>query len=230
MRSIIFFLIIAIITIAVPGLIMGLASVFKASDMGIIISQVFVILFFVLIFNYLFKFLRKYERETLEMIARENDPDKLKDLRQKRRTYKSKAAITNKILSLDYSQEELDLLKKYATSPEDMEHYYSLAIGNASKEKREDYKIRRENFQKRFGNKAKIYPDFKENMKTSLKWMAFFFLTAITYNLIPPRIMENDFILVSVLILGMFFLAVVMINTILWIVRTLKAYWNKDII
>lgn len=230
MRSIIFFLIIAIITIAVPGLIMGLASFFKASDMGIIISQVFVIIFFVLIFNYLFKFLRKYERETLEMIAKENDPDKLKDLRKKRRTYKSKAEITNKILSLDFSQEELDLLKKYSTTPEDMEHYYSLAIGNASKEKREEYKMRRESFQKRFGNKAKVYPDFKEDLKTSLKWMAFFFLTAIAYNLIPPRIMENDFILVSVLILGMFFLAVVMINTILWIVRTLKAYWNKDII
>ena len=56
----------------------------------------------------------------------------------------------------------------------------------------------------------------------------FFFASAFLYNFIPARIIKNDATMAAIMLLGMLFLAVVMVNAILWIVRTLKSYWAKD--
>lgn len=229
MRSILKFIILSLITILIPSLIMSIVYYLGLNNIGIIIGQLFVILSFVFIFQLLFKKSRQYEKDTLKMIEKTRDIDELKKLRDSRRTYRSKAKITHKILSIAYSDEELANLKKYATDKEDMDHYYSALIDNAKGDERESYKIRRDNFDKRYGKKLTIYPDFKGNLKTSLKWMAFFFALAIIYNLIP-KYLTTDFAFAVFYIFGMAFLAIVMVNTILWIVRTLSSYWTKDYI
>lgn len=228
MRSILLFVIISLVTILIPALIMSLVSLAGGGDLLVIIGQMFVILLFVLIFTKFLKERRKYEIETLELVANERDIEKLKKLRDERLTYKSKAAITSKILSKDFSLNEAAKLRKFATSPNDMEHYFSALIDNASKEERDEIRKKRDYFLNRYGKKALIYPDFKENLKISLKWMAFFFLVAFIYNFIGRFVKMNDLVYASFTLLGMIFLAVVMINTILWIVRTLSSYWAKE--
>ena len=84
--------------------------------------------------------------------------------------------ITNEILNREFSEEEAEKLKKYTNSTEDMKHYYSALISNSSGKRREELKIRRDNFKKKYGKKARIYPDFKENLKTCGKWIGLFFL------------------------------------------------------
>ena len=230
MRSIFKFIIFSMIVFIIPGIIMGLAYQFGLSDMGIIISQMFIMLVFILVFTNIFKYMRKYERDTKDLIDKTRDVEELRKFREDRKTYKSKAMITSKILRLDYSKKEARTLKKYATSKEDMDHYYSALIDNAEKDKREEFKIRRDNFEKRFGKKQRIYPDFKGNLKTSGKWMAFFFALAIIYNILPKYLIKTDVGLASFYILGMIILAIIMINTIIWIVRCLRSYWAKDYI
>ena len=196
--------------------------------MGVLISQMLVILVFVFIFTSLLKYQRKYEKETENMLAGINDIEKLKTLRKDRKTYKSKAAITSKILSQAYSKEEASNLLKYTTTNEDIEHYYSSLINNADKNYRNELREKRDDFEKRYGKKQFIFPDFNENLKVSGKWIIFFFASAFLYNFIPARIIKNDATMAAIMLLGMLFLAVVMVNAILWIVRTLKSYWAKD--
>ncbi|WP_295885016.1 hypothetical protein [uncultured Anaerococcus sp.] len=228
MRSILKFLGLSIITILIPALFMGLATIFNAGEIIVLIAQMFVILVFVFIFTNILKYQRKYEAETEKLLLDTRDIQKLKDLREKRKTYKSKASITSKILNQDNSQNEVDNLLKYATSNEDMEHYYSAKIDQADKNKREEIRRKRDDFANRYGKKQFIFPDFDGNLKTSIKWIVFFFVSAFLYNFLPPKIFNNDISMASFLLLGMLFLAVVMVNTILWIVRTLKSYWMKD--
>ncbi|MFO3715743.1 hypothetical protein [Anaerococcus cruorum] len=228
MRSILKFLGLTIITILIPALFMGLATILGFKDIGVLIAQMLVILVFVFIFTNLLKYQRKYEVETEKLLANINDVEKLRTLRENRRTYKSKAAITSKILRKNYSDDEARTLLKYATTNEDMDHYYAAIIDQADKNDREILRKKRDDFEKRYGKKQLIFPDFNENLKTALKWMAFFFISAFLYNFLPPRLIKNDATMAAFLLLGMLFLAVVMVNTILWIVRTLKSYWAKD--
>ena len=230
MRSILKFLALSLIAFLIPSLVMGLSYQLNLSDMGIIISQMIVIIIFILVFTNIFKYMRKYELDTQNLIEHTRDLGELKKLRFDRKTYRSKAMITSKILSLNYSKDEVANLKKYAATIEDMEHYYSAIIDHAEKKDREALKIRRDNFNKRYGKKQRVYPDFRGNFKTALKWMVFFFILAIFYNILPRYIMKNEVALASFYMLGMIFLAIVMINTILWIVRSLSSYWASDYI
>ena len=228
MRSIIKFLLLTLITITIPAIFTGLATVLDFSEVGVLISQMLVILVFILIFTNIMKYQRKYETETEKMLEDIKDIEKLKVLRENRRTYKSKAAITSKILMQSYSKAEVRNLLKYATTNKDMEHYYAALIDQADKEDRKAIRKKRDNFEKRYANKQLIFPDFDENLKTSGKWMIFFLVSAFLYNFLPARLIKNDASMAAFLLLGMLFLAVVMLNTILWIVRTLKSYWTKD--
>ena len=228
MRSILLFIVIALITILIPVLIMAAASLLGGGDAIVIIGQIVIILIFVLLFTKFLKHKRNYEKETENLINGQKDLEKLKKLRDERRTYKSKAMITYKILANEFSKEELDNLKKYATTPSDMEHYYSALIDHAGKDKRDEIRKKRDYFLNRYSKKSMVYPDFKENLKTSGKWIGFFFILAITYNLIANKLYGNDIIYASFTLLGMILLAIVMINTILWIVRTLSSYWVRE--
>lgn len=175
MRSILKFLGLTIITILIPALFMGLATIFGFKDIGVLIAQMLVILVFVFIFTNLLKYQRNYEAETEKLLTNTNDVEKLRTLRENRKTYKSKAAITSKILRKNYSDDEARTLLKYATTNEDMDHYYAAIIDQADKNDREILREKRDNFEKRYGKKQLIFPDFNENLKTALKWMAFFF-------------------------------------------------------
>jgi len=230
MRSILLFIIIALITILIPAIVMSIVSLIGGGDLLVIIGQMLIILTFVLVFTRYLKYTRKYEMDTENLINGQKDTAKLKKLRDERRTYQSKASITYKILVSEFSNEEAANLKKYATIPSDMEHYYSALIDNASKEKRDEIRKKRDYFLNRYGKKTMIYPDFKENLKTSGKWIGFFFLLYIIYSIIGNNVVMGEFVYASYVLLGMLILAVVMINTILWIVRTLRSYWTKDYI
>lgn len=209
---------------------MSIVSLIGGGDLLVIIGQMLIILTFVLIFTRYLKYTRKYEMDTENLINGQKDTAKLKKLRDERRTYQSKAAITYQILASDFSNEEAENLKKYATRPSDMEHYYSAIIDNASKEKRDEIRKKRDYFLNRYGKKTMIYPDFKGNLKTSGKWIVFFFLLYIIYSIIGNKVVMGEFVYASYVLLGMLILAVVMINTILWIVRSLTSYWNRKLI
>ena len=230
MRSILLFIIIALITILIPAIVMSIVSLIGGGDLLVIIGQMLIILTFVLIFTRYLKYTRKYEMDTGNLINGQKDTAKLKKLRDERRTYQSKAAITYQILVSEFSNEEAANLKKYATIPSDMKHYYSALIDNASKEKRDEIRKKRDYFLNRYGKKTMIYPDFKENLKTSGKWIGFFFLLYIIYSIIGNNVVMGEFVYGSYVLLGMLILAVVMINTILWIVRSLTSYWNRKLI
>lgn len=227
MRSILLFIIIVLITILIPAIVMSIVSLIGGGDLLVIIGQMLIILTFVLIFTRYLKYKRKYEIDTENLINGQKDIEKLKKLRDERRTYQSKAAITYQILTNEFSNEEAANLKKYATRPSDMEHYYSAIIDNASKENRDEIRKKRDYFLNRYSKKNMIYPDFKGNLKTSGKWIGFFFLLYIIYSIIGNKVPMGEFVYASYVLLGMLILAVVMINTILWIVRTLSSYWAK---
>lgn len=229
MRSILKFLLVAIITITIPTIIMSIAYYAELNEIGLLISQMLIILIFVLIFTFLMRYQRKYEKDTVKMIEGTRDLSKLRQIRDDRRSYKSKASATSKILAIEYSDEELANLRKYASTPEDMEHYFAAMIDNAHKEEREKLRAKRDAYMKRHGKKIYVYPDFKENLRTAGKWMLFFFAFAIVYNIIPNFI-TNDVALATYIVLGMMVLAVVMIMTILWIVRAVTSYWNQDLV
>lgn len=111
-----------------------------------------------------------YEAKTLMLIDQAGDIEDLKALREKRISYDSKAAVTKAILLKEFSEEEAGNLKKYTSKVADMDHYYSGFIKNADPGLREEYKIRRDNFNKKYKHKRWVYLDFKENVKMSLKW------------------------------------------------------------
>ena len=106
------------------------------------------------------------------MIRENNDLDSLRRLREKRYGYKSKALITKEILLKEFSKEEAIKLRKYTNDVNDMDHYYAGFIANTEDEMRKEYKIRRDNFKKKYKHKRWIYPDFRENLKTTMKWIS----------------------------------------------------------
>ena len=168
-----------------------------------------------------------YEAKTLMEIDQAEDIESLKNLREKRISYDSKAAITKAILIKEFSEEEAANLKKYTTSVADMDHYYAGFIKNADPSLREEYKIRRDNFNKKYKHKRWVYLDFRENLKMSLKWAGGFFIILGLVGLIQKYNTNKDLYVMLYMIqmvLGTGF----MINTIIWLSRTLRSYWDRD--
>lgn len=227
MRSILKFITLTAITLLIPSLIMTIAYNIGVDNVGLLIAQMLIILCFVLVFTYLMRYKKKYEEDTISLIKGVRDIDKLKDLRDKRRTFKSKAAITSQILSLDYSEKELANLKKYASTPKDMEHYFAARIDHADKNDRDKIKKNRDAYLKRNEKKILIYPDFNQNLRDAIKWTVFFFLFAIIYNIIGNRIKANQS-KAAFIVLGMAVLGLVMAMAILWIIRTVISFWQKE--
>ena len=124
MRSILYFLLIAFMTQLIPGMMLIITSSFGGGNIALIVSQIFVMFVAVIIFSKFLANKRNYEVETQKLLDPLRDVEKLKNLREERRTYRSKATITGKILTLEYSLKELLNLRKYASTPVDMEHYY----------------------------------------------------------------------------------------------------------
>lgn len=109
----------------IPGMMLIITSSFGGGNIALIVSQIFVMFVAVIIFSKFLANKRNYEVETQKLLDPLRDVEKLKNLREERRTYRSKATITGKILTLEYSLKELLNLRKYASTPVDMEHYYS---------------------------------------------------------------------------------------------------------
>lgn len=170
---------------------------------------------------------KAYEAKTLMLIDEARDINDLKTLRDKRISYDSKAAITKEILLRDFSEDEAAKLKKYINKVADMNHYYAGYIKNADPSLREEYKIRRDNFNKKYKHKRWVYLDLRENIKMSLKWMVGFFVILTLAGLIRKYNTNKDlYVMVYMIqmVLGTGFL----INTIIWLSRSLKSYWDKD--
>lgn len=227
MRSIRKFLLIAFVTILIPAIVMSVAFALNLNEIGIFICQMIIVAIFVFLFTFFLKKQRQYEEKTVAMVDGSRDLTKLREIRDNRLTYRSKAYATRKILSLDYSENELSNLKKYATKADDMSHYFAAKIDHAEKTDRERYKKKRDAYLNRYEKKLLIFPDFKTNLRTAIKWIILFFITAIIYNIIPNYITDWETLL-ALTLLGMAFLAIVMIMAILWIIRSLVSYWNKD--
>lgn len=230
MRSILYFLLIAFMTQLIPGMMLIITSSFGGGNIALIVSQIFVMFVAVIIFSKFLANKRNYEVETQKLLDPLRDVEKLKNLREERRTYRSKATITGKILTIEYSLKELLNLRKYASTPVDMEHYYSALIDNLPKEDRKKIKEARDKYLGKYGKKSIIFPDFKENFRTSTKWMTFFFACALIYRFAPSLFMKNKIALEYFMWMGMVLLAIVMLNTILWITRTLRSYWDRDFV
>lgn len=170
---------------------------------------------------------KAYEAKTLMLIDQARDIEALKTLRDKRISYDSKATITMEILLRDFSEDEAAKLKKYTNKVADMDHYYAGYIKNADPSLREEYKIRRDNFNKKYKHKRWAYLDLRENIKMSLKWMVGFFVILTLAGLIQKYNTNKDlYVMVYMvqMVLGTGFL----INTIIWLSRSLKSYWDKD--
>lgn len=168
-----------------------------------------------------------YEAKTLMLIDEARDINDLKTLRDKRISYDSKATITKEILLRDFSEDEAAKLKKYTNKVADMDHYYAGYIKNADPNLREEYKIRRDNFNKKYKHKRWAYLDLRENIKMSLKRMVGFFVILTLAGLIRKYNTNKDlYVMVYMvqMVLGTGFL----INTIIWLSRSLKSYWDKD--
>lgn len=227
MRSILKFIILTTITLLIPILVMTIAYKIGVSDLGLLIGQMIIILAYVLIFTYLFRYKKSYEEESLELIKDVRDIDKLKDIREKRRSFRSKAAITSQILSIKYSDDELANLKKYANKPEDIKHYFAAKIDNAKTSDREVIRENRDKYLRRVEKKIHIYPDFNQNLKEAVKWTVFFLAFAFIYNIIGNNLEDGE-LKAAFIIIGMIVLALIMVMAILWIVRTVVAFWQKE--
>lgn len=192
-----------------------------------VISQFLIIAISLILIMLYIRGKKLYEAKTLSLIDGKESIGDLKKLREERISYDSKAAITKAIMLKDFSEEEAEKLKKYTNKVSDMDHYYSGFIKNANPEVREEYKIRRDNFNKKYNYKKRIYPDFKENLKMTGKWLLAFFLILIGAGLVQKYSTNTDLYIFSY-IFQMVFGASFMINTIIWISRSLKSYWDKD--
>src|SRR5699024_4760569 len=106
------------------------------------------------------KIIKKYEKETILMIENEDDIKRLKNLRNERISYMSKANITKRIIDIDYSMKECERLRKYSSFYEDNIFYYAALIKN-ERQDREVYKKKRDNFKKRFKNKKFAFLDLR---------------------------------------------------------------------
>ena len=58
MRSVLKFLILSLITLLIPGVILGIAYKLDLNDIGIMISQMLVMLVFVLVFTNILKYMK----------------------------------------------------------------------------------------------------------------------------------------------------------------------------
>lgn len=229
MRSILKFLFLTFVIIFIPTVVMLIISTFGSSTIFLFIGQAIVILALMGFFLVYLKKERAYEKDTLDKIEHENDLVKLRELRDEKISYKSKVEITKKILSLEYSEKEMKLLKKYAVKKEDMDFYYAKLI-KENRDKREENKLRRDNFNKRYAKKRYVYVDFKEVFMTAIKWTVVFAvfsglaISKIHYKLFDPYI---AYAIAMILFIISAFLT---INTIIWIIRAMKAYWIKEYI
>lgn len=211
----------------VPFAISGYFVVKSDNEVYLIISQILIILIIMGTVIGAMRLIKNYENETLNLIKKASSIEDLKALREKRYGYKSKALITKEILIKEFSEEEAIKLRKYTSSVSDMDHYYAGFISTTEGDKREEYKIRRDNFKKKYKNKRLIYPDFRENLKTTIKWMIAFFIVLFIPGLIKINATNKDLAILAALV-QMAYGAGFMINTIVWISRTLKSYWDKD--
>lgn len=198
-------------------------------EYGMLISQIGIIGISLAVILLYLRGKRVYEAKTLMLIDEAKSVVDLEKLRDKRFTYDSKAAITKAILLKDFSEEEAAKLKRYTNKVDDMDHYYAGFIKNADPSLREEYKIRRDNFNKKYKHKRLIYIDFNENLRMSLKWLGGFFLILIGAGLVQKFTTSKDLYIISYIFQMVFGLGF-MINAIIWLSRTLKSYWDKDYI
>lgn len=206
-----------------------LVSLNASGDSFMIISQLIIIGMSLAIILLYLKGKKVYEAKTLYLIDGERNVEGLRKLRDKRISYDSKANVTKAILLKEFSEEEANKLRKYTNKVADMDHYYSGFIKNADPDLREEYKTRRDNFNKKYKHKKIAYTDFKENLRMSIKWLGGFFLILILTGLVQKYSTNKD-LYVFAYIFQMVFGAGFMINTIIWLSRTLKSYWDKEYI
>ncbi len=230
MRSIIKFLLFAIIIILLPSFVMLFITNLSTNNFVLLFAgQILVFLILLGFYFIIRKKMIKYEDETLAKIKNEKSIEKLKKLREERISYKSKANITKRIIDLDYSKEECMNLRKYSSTYDDMIFYYAALIKN-EREDREIYKNKRDNFIKRYKNRHFVFLDYKENVKTAIKWMGVFLIFALISFLNPFKFIKNDEIYKILVLLNFTFNLSIVINTIIWILRSLKSHWAKDLV
>ncbi len=230
MRSIIKFLIFAIIIILLPSFVMLFITSLNTNNFILIFAgQILVFLIWLGFYYSIRKKISKYEDETLAEIKNEKSIEKLKKIREERISYKSKANITKKIIDLDYSKEECMNLRKYSSTYDDMIFYYAALIKN-EREDREIYKKKRDDFIKRYKNRHFVFLDYKENVRTAIKWMGVFLIFALISFLNPFKFIKNDEIYKIIVLLNFTFNLSIVINTIIWILRSLKSHWAKDLV
>lgn len=230
MRSIIKFLLFAIIIILLPSFVMLFITNLSTNNFVLLFAgQILVFLILLGFYFIIRKKMIKYEDETLAKIKNEKSIEKLKKLREERISYKSKANITKKIIDLDYSKEECMNLRKYSSTYEDMIFYYAALIKN-EREDRQIYKKKRDNFIKRYKNRHFVFLDYKENVRTAIKWMGVFLIFALISFLNPFKFIKNDEIYKIIVLLNFTFNLSLVINTIIWILRSLKSHWAKDLV
>ena len=230
MKSLVKLLAFVLVTILIPSLVMGLISIFNGGETVVLIGQLVIMLLMVLSFVGIFSKIRKYELRTKDLIKNTKGGKDLRRLREERITHKSKAAITKSLLALDYKKEDLDLLRKYTNSTEDMKSYYAALIANSQGREREEAKIKRDNFFKKYQNRTRIYPDFRENVRVTIKWLLAFFILVIGLSLFKRKLEISSGTSFALYGLGLFLSLILMINTILWISRSLASYWDRKYI
>lgn len=230
MRSLLKFMVYALIIIFIPSFIMMFVTSMGFDNIYLVLLGQ-ILIFVILMGSYFLtrKNIVKYENETLKLIEHEDDIEKLKDLREKRISYKSKANISKKIIDLSYSKEELSKLRKYSSTYDDWIFYYASLIKN-EREDRETYKKKRDNFIKRYKNRHFIFLDYAENMRTSIKWIIIFLVFSLISYLNPYKFIKNPNLYTMALLLNFTLNFGLMVNTVIWIIRTLKSYWARKII
>lgn len=230
MRSLLKFMVYALIIIFIPSFIMMFVTSMGFDNIYLVLLGQ-ILIFIILMGSYFLtrKNIVKYENETLKLIEHEDDIKKLKDLREKRISYKSKANISKKIIDLSYSKEELSKLRKYSSTYDDWIFYYASLIKN-ERDDREIYKKKRDNFIKRYKNRHFIFLDYAENMRTSIKWIIIFLIFSLISYLNPYKFIRNPNLYTMALLLNFTLNFGLMVNTVIWIIRSLKSYWARKII
>lgn len=230
MRSLLKFMVYALIIIFIPSFIMMFVTSMGFDNIYLVLLGQ-ILIFIILMGSYFLtrKNIVKYENETLKLIEHEDDIEKLKDLREKRISYKSKANISKKIIDLSYSKEELSKLRKYSSTYDDWIFYYASLIKN-ERDDRNIYKKKRDNFIKRYKNRHFIFLDYTENMRTSIKWIIIFLIFSLISYLNPYKFIRNPNLYTMALLLNFTLNFGLMVNTVIWIIRSLKSYWARKII
>lgn len=230
MRSIVKFLLFALLIIVLPSFVMLFVTNLSTNNFILVFAgQILVFLILLGFYFIIRKKIIKYENETLSKIQNEKNIENLKKLREERISYKSKANITKKIIDLDYSKEECMNLRKFSSTYDEMIFYYAALIKNERAD-RENYKKKRDKFIKRYKNRQFIFLDYKENVKTSIKWMGVFLIFSLISFLNPFKFIKNEDIYKILLLLNFTFNLSLVVNTIIWILRSLKSHWAKDLV